>query len=90
MARLYQRLGQPERALQAIRKRPYMSGWPRYLTTAWREEGRLAELVGDNAGAREAYERYLAYRTSPENDVAPQVEQVRRQLVALPGGQDSP
>ena len=85
IARLYERLGQPHRALQAIRKRSYMSSWPRYLAAAWREEGRLAQLVGDHAGAREAYERYLAFRTAPEDDVVPQVEQVRRLLAALTG-----
>jgi tetratricopeptide (TPR) repeat protein len=83
IARLYERLGLPHRALQAIRKRAYMSSWPRYLATAWREEGRLAQLVGDRAGAQEAYERYLAFRTSPEDEVVPQVEQVRRQLGSL-------
>ena len=85
IARLYERLGHPHRALQAIRKRAYMSGWPRYLATAWREEGRLAQLVGDHAGAREAYESYLAFRTVPEDDIVPQVEQVRRLLAALIG-----
>jgi DNA-binding SARP family transcriptional activator/TolB-like protein len=86
MARLYQRLGRPDRALQAIRKRSYMSGWPRYQVTAWREEGRLAQLLGDHAGAQKAYERYLAFRTSPEDKVVPQVEQVRGLLSALPMG----
>ena len=83
IARLYERLGEPHRALQAIRKRSYMSSWPRYLATVWREEGRLAQLVGDHAGAREAYESYLAFRTSPENDVVPQVEQVQQVLATL-------
>jgi len=85
IARLYERLGEPRRALQAIRKRSYMSSWPRYLATAWREEGRLAQLVGDHAGAQEAYKRYLAFRTAPEDDIVPQVEQVRRLLAALTG-----
>jgi hypothetical protein len=84
-ARLYERLGQPRRALQAIRKRSYLSSWPRYLVTTWREEGRLAQLVGDHAGAREAYESYLAFRTSPEEDVVPQVKEVRRLLATLLG-----
>ena len=85
IARLYERIGQPRRALQAIRKRSYMSSWPRYLATAWREEGRLAQLVGDHAGAREAYENYLAFRSTPEDDIVPQVQQVRRLLAALTG-----
>jgi DNA-binding SARP family transcriptional activator/TolB-like protein len=83
IARLYERLGEPGRALQAIRKRSYMSSWPRYLATAWREEGRLAQLVGDHRGAREAYERYLAFRTSPEDEVIPQVEHVKQLLANL-------
>ena len=83
IARLYERLGHPGRALQAIRKRSYMSGWPRYLAAAWREEGRLAQIVGDNVGAREAYERYLAFRSAPEEDLVPEVERVRRLLAAL-------
>jgi DNA-binding SARP family transcriptional activator/TolB-like protein len=85
IARLYERLGQPSRALQAIRKRAYMSSWPRYLATAWREEGRLAQLAGDQAGAEAAYEHYLAFRTSPEDELVPHVEQVRRYLTSLKG-----
>ena len=85
IARLYERMGEPRRALQAIRKRSYMSSWPRYLATAWREEGRLAQLVGDHTGAREAFESYLAFRSAPEDEIAPQVEEVRRLLAALTG-----
>jgi hypothetical protein len=44
---LYERLGEPRIALDAIRRRGYMSGWPRYLATAQREEGRLALATGD-------------------------------------------
>ena len=43
VARLYKRLGDAPRALAAIRRRPYMTGWPRYLATARREESRLSE-----------------------------------------------
>jgi hypothetical protein len=83
MARLYESVGQPGLALHAIRKRVYMSGWPRYLATAWREEGRLAELNGDRAGARDVYRRYLAIRHSPESEVSGQVKEVQRLLAAL-------
>jgi tetratricopeptide (TPR) repeat protein len=83
MARLYQRAGDPRRALVALRKRPYLSGWPRYLATAWREEGRLAQLLHDLPAARDAYDRYLALRTAPEDAIVPQVEQVRRLRAAL-------
>jgi TolB-like protein len=42
VARLHARLGRPRDALAAVRRRVYMVGWPRYLATAWREEGRYA------------------------------------------------
>jgi hypothetical protein len=83
LARLFEGIGQPGRALQAVRKRVYMVGWPRYLAKAWREEGRLAELVGDINGARRAYDRYLELRGSPERSVQPEVEQVRVLRAAL-------
>jgi hypothetical protein len=74
---LFERLGDPQRALAAVRQRPYMKGWPRYLATALRSEARLAQTVGDAAGAVAARERVLALRTltSPrsraETDAAP-------------------
>lgn len=83
IARLYQRVGSREHALQALRKRAYLAGWPRYRASAWREEGRLAELAGDLAGARRAYQRYLALRTAPEPPLAPEVERIRSALAAL-------
>jgi hypothetical protein len=89
VARLFEGIGQPGRALQAIRKRAYMSGWPRYLATAWREEGRLAELNGDTDGEREAYDRYLELRAAPEREILPQVEQVRDRRGALETEQES-
>jgi hypothetical protein len=62
VARLFERLGDQAGALRAIRKRAYLSGWPRYLAASWREEGRLAELAGDVPGAGAAYERFFSYR----------------------------
>ena len=51
ISRMYIELGNPRRALTAIRKRDYMSGWPAYLGTVWRDELRLARLVGDSRRA---------------------------------------
>ncbi|MGQ0562150.1 MAG: hypothetical protein ACT443_09785, partial [Gemmatimonadota bacterium] len=49
LARLHLAVGEPERALAAIRRRPYLSdGWPRYLATALREEAQLVKRVSDN------------------------------------------
>jgi hypothetical protein len=66
VARLFELLGDRPRALAAVRQRPYMKGWPRYLATALRTEARLAQGLGDAAGAASAYERALALRADPE------------------------
>ena len=78
LARLHQRLGNASGALQALRKRAYMSGWPRYLATSVREEGRLAAASGDSTAARAAYVRYLAMRSDAEPSLAEELEEVRR------------
>jgi hypothetical protein len=64
IARLHERTGDRERALAAIRRREYMSDWPRYLSVMLREESRLARQAGDSAGFRTASARYLKYRDS--------------------------
>ena len=83
VARLYARLGEPARALAAIRRRAYMAGWPRYLVTAQREEGRLAGATGDRIGAMAAYRFYLAARTEPEGTLAAEIASVRTALARL-------
>jgi hypothetical protein len=84
VARFHRRLGQPELALQALRRRSYMTAaWPRYLAATLREEGELAALVGDRAGAISAYEAYLAIRGEPDPSVMPQVTTVRAALQTL-------
>ena len=83
VARLYERLGEPQRALDALRRRGYLSGWPRYLATARREEGRLALAVGDSAGAVAVYRQYLALRADAEPVAASADLVVRRVLSDL-------
>ncbi len=85
IARLHERLGEPRGALDAIRRREQLVGWPRYLATELREEGRYASLVGATEAARSAFSRYLALRTQPDARLRPQVEEVRRELVAVGG-----
>ena len=85
LARLHERLGDRRGALEVLRRRPYMAGWPAYLATAWAEEGRLAEASADSSAARRAYERYLALRSDPELEVLPSVDSVRRRLDGLRG-----
>ncbi|MGH2898238.1 MAG: hypothetical protein ACRDMZ_06150, partial [Solirubrobacteraceae bacterium] len=62
VGRLYLTLGNPRAALVAYRRRPYMTGWPRYLASARREEAELAITLGDTTIARNSFGRYLALR----------------------------
>ena len=74
-------------ALRALRRRADMYGqFPWYLSTFVREEGRLAALTGDTAGAVRAYRHYLALRPTPEPGVRPEVERVRAALSDLESG----
>jgi DNA-binding SARP family transcriptional activator len=83
IARLYERLGDPERALASIRRRPYLRGWPRYLGSYLRSEGRLAAETGDRDGAGRAYRQYLAMRASAAPPLRAEVDSVRAELGAL-------
>ena len=83
VSRLYSRLQQPARALEAIRNRTYMVGWPRYLATTRREEAHLALVVGDTAGALQSYRRYLALRSTPEPPLGKRDDVVRAELATL-------
>jgi len=85
LARELARYGEPERALAASRRRFYggyahfFFALPEYL----REEGRLAALVGDTAGALRAYNHYLALREDPDQPWRPQWDSVRMELEAI-------
>jgi eukaryotic-like serine/threonine-protein kinase len=84
VARWRETQGDVRGALRATRRRAgYQSFWNwSYLL---REEGRLAALVGDRAGAIEAYSHYLALRYNPEPAVKPEVNRVRAELAQLVG-----
>lgn len=56
---------------------------PSFQTTFLREEGRLAALTGDTAGAIHAYRNYLVFRYDPEPAVRPEVDRVKRDLATL-------
>ena len=83
VARHFEQLGEPERALAAIRRREYFIGRPPLLSTYLLEEGRLAALTGDREGAIAAYRKYLALRADAEPSVAKGVESVRAELRRL-------
>lgn len=84
LARLFERLDDPEAALRNLRDRcRFCPASVYYLADRLREEGRLAAALGDRAGALDAYRRYLVLRGEPEPAVQPQVDSVRRELAAL-------
>ena len=82
-ARLHEQRGELSAALAAVRRRLFgLNPWPENVTYV-REEGRLADLTGDRAGAARAYRRYLAIRIDPEPRLRAQVAQVRADMTAL-------
>ncbi len=83
IARLHERVGDPRGALRAIRRRAYLSGWPRYLATMLRTEGDIAAQLADTSGARSAYQRYLAFRHDPDPSLAAQSATVTDALQRL-------
>jgi len=83
LARLQESRGNLTGALRALRRRQYFDWDLTFYSTALREEGRIAALTGDRAGAVQAYQRYLAIRSDPEPSQKPEVEQVRNELAKL-------
>jgi serine/threonine-protein kinase len=83
LARLYRMRGDGLRALSAIRERPHMRPWPRYLAAHLLEEGQLAAAAGDNSGASRAYRHYLALRRSPVGAARFEADSVRAVLDRL-------
>jgi hypothetical protein len=79
--RLYEARGDRQHALALARRRTFWWNW--LLSTPLREEGRLAALVGDTAGAIRAYQHYLALRSDPEPRLRPGVDRVRTELARL-------
>jgi len=71
----------------ALRAAKRCGGYDVVLNLAYcqREEGRLSALVGDRAGAIDAYSQYLAMRYKPEPSVKPEVDHVRAELARLVG-----
>jgi tetratricopeptide (TPR) repeat protein len=82
LARLYERAGDLEAALDAIRRARWYFP-PEYLSTALREEGRLAALTGDREGAIRAYRHFLTLWEQAEPEQARKGETVRAELRRL-------
>lgn len=86
LARLWARLGEPARALDAVRRRQYhhRTGLP-FLATRLREEGGWALEVGDTAAAQGAWGRFLILYGGPEPSRRRVVDSVRARLESLGG-----
>jgi hypothetical protein len=82
-AREHERQGDLPDALAAVRRRVYGLGHYSHYVTYLREEGRLAALTGDRAGAARAYRHYLVLRSDPDSALRPQQDSVRAELAAL-------
>ena len=77
-ARLFEPLGDPRRALAAVRERPYRKGWPRYRSAALLKAAELALAMGDEGGGLGALDREVALRGDPEPPLRPAADRARR------------
>lgn len=62
VSRLYEALGDRRRALTAVRRRPFMTGWPRYEVAHLTQEARMAAGVGETEIARRVREELIVWR----------------------------
>lgn len=85
LTRLHEIRGDTPGALRAVRKRMQFFSYPHseLLAASLREEGRLAALAGDRAGAIKAYRWYLTLVTDPEPALVPRRDHVRAELARL-------
>jgi hypothetical protein len=84
VARVAEAEGDLAFALKAVRRRDGdLIGFQWYLSTFLHEEGRLAALTGDTAGAIRAYQHYMMFHSDPEPEARAEVERVRGDLAKL-------
>jgi DNA-binding SARP family transcriptional activator len=82
LARLRERQQDLDGALRAVRRAQSFFP-PEYLSTALREEGRLAALAGDTVAAVKAYRRFLALRAAPEPTARAETERIREAVAVM-------
>lgn len=84
LATAFEELGDLNRALEAVRRRPsHLENGVFGLSTFLREEGRLAALNGEGEAAIAAYRHYLALRSDPEEELRAKVDSVRQEFARL-------
>lgn len=87
LGRLFSELGQPERALRALRRVSHFLQFPYATNTIRLARARAAVAAGQKEEAIEDYRVYLALRTNPEPRLVPQRDSARAELAALVGGE---
>jgi eukaryotic-like serine/threonine-protein kinase len=86
VARLWEEMGEPRRALEAARR--YRNGpdpWP-FHSTRVRENARLAAIVGERDEAIKNYRLFLNLRAKPEPELVAERDAARRELDKLMRG----
>jgi DNA-binding SARP family transcriptional activator len=82
LAIAYERAGEDGNALRAVRRGQWRLP-TMFLAAYLRMEGRLADRVGDRAGAIRAYQHYLALRADPEPQLRAQRDSVQAELMRI-------
>jgi len=82
---LWERLGQPERALEAARRRVDLPEHATWHTQLEGEQARLAEQLGHRDEALRAWARYLSWLEGGEGVFASRADQARAALERLTG-----
>ena len=83
LGRLFSTLGQPERALKALRRVTHFLQVPYARSTLWLARARAAVAAGKKAEAIEAYRIYLALRSDPAPRLVPQRDSARAEVARL-------
>jgi tetratricopeptide (TPR) repeat protein len=82
LARAFEESGDLESALRVVRRGVWYYP-PRQVGKLLHEEGRLANVQGDRAGAIRAWEHYLALRTDPEPSFIAERNRIRAEVDRL-------
>jgi tetratricopeptide (TPR) repeat protein len=89
LARVWLSLGDNRRALDAVRRRPYMRRWPHYLAAHLAMEGKIAQSLGDSTAAVIAYTRYVNLRDDPDAQLRGELATARAAIAELSVRADS-
>jgi hypothetical protein len=84
-ARLWERLGEPELALEAVRRRVHLPGFDYFHVELAGEQARLAERLGHRDEAIDRYRFYIGQRAEAEGVFAERAARAREALAGLLG-----